>query len=224
MPNALKNAILLRADLPDNFYITAIPRIEFLITNISNSADEILETLYETHCNAEYLENFSHTSFIFNLLLHILFNMNEKFEVEQKTNLINNFLTVADAYLTSYYNPEILNNKNEISCIPPLHLFSWYLVKASKQKKDEPLEYIKTLRTLLKRIPQAKSLVEFLIEEFQKENEEKKQEQIKNASPELIAMAEQLKTMLSVYPPNSPELLAIKQNPMYKQVAFLIEN
>ena len=51
-----------------------------------------------------------------------------------------------------------------------------------------------------------------------------KQEMIKNASPELVAMAEQLKTMLSALPENSPELLAIRQSPMYKQVAVLIEN
>jgi hypothetical protein len=37
-------------------------------------------------------------------------------------------------------------------------------------------------------------------------------------------MAEQLKVMLSAFPENSPELLAIKQSPMYKQVAFLIED
>ena len=51
----------------------------------------------------------------------------------------------------------------------------------------------------------------------------RKEEQIKNASPELVAMATQLKTMLAAFPPDSPQLLAIKQSPMYKQVAFLIE-
>ena len=75
----------------------------------------------------------------------------------------------------------------------------------------------------MKKIPQAKEIVEFLIEEYKKEEEQKKQEQIKNASPELVAMATQLKTMLSAFPENSPQLLAIKQSPMYKQVAFLIE-
>ena len=61
------------------------------------------------------------------------------------------------------------------------------------------------------------------MDEFKKEEDTKEQEKIKNTSPELLAMAEQLKTMLSAFPPNSPELLAIKQSPMYKQVAFLIE-
>ena len=98
------------------------------------------------------------------------------------------------------------------------------MVKANKHRVEKPLEYIKTLRTLLKRIPEAKPTVEFLIEQYQSEEEQKKQEMIKNASPELVAMAEQLKTMLSAFPENSPELLAIRKSPMYKQVAFLIEN
>ena len=63
-----------------------------------------------------------------------------------------------------------------------------------------------------------------MIEEIKKEEELRKQEKIKNTSPELLAMAEQLKTMLAAFPTNSPELLAIKQSPMYKQLAFLIEN
>jgi hypothetical protein len=75
----------------------------------------------------------------------------------------------------------------------------------------------------LAKVPQAKSVVEFLIEEFQKEEEQRKKANVTEATPELIAMAQQLKTMLSAFAPNDPQLLAIKQSPLYKQVAFLIE-
>ena len=111
-----------------------------------------------------------------------------------------------------------------MQCLDVTSLFSWYLVKANSLKDSNPLEYIKTLRTALKKVPQAKDVIEFLIEEFKNEEELKRQEKIKNTSPELLSMAEQLKTMLAALPPNSPELLAIKQSPMYKQVAFLIED
>ena len=80
------------------------------------------------------------------------------------------------------------------------------------------------LKEIIKKVPQAKQIIEFLIEEFKNEEELKRQEKIKNTSPELLQMAEQLKTMLDALPPNSPELLAIKQSPMYKQVAFLIKD
>jgi hypothetical protein len=126
--------------------------------------------------------------------------------------------------MTECYNENLLENAEYINCIPNLHLFSWLLVSAFKEKNENPLSYIKTLKEIIKKIPQAKQIVEFLIEEFKNEEELRRQEKIKTASPELIQMAEQLKTMLSAFAPNSPELLAIKQSPVYKQVAFLIED
>ena len=220
----LKNAIILKAEMPKEFYTASPSRIEFLIENLSKSEKDVVDKLIEYFCNKIPTENFPQTSFTFNLLLNIILNNSETLPNKTKTLLISNFIEIANIYLTSCYNPTLLENEKEILCIPPLHLFSWYLVTANKYKTENPLEYIKTLRTLLNKIPQAKQVVEFLIENFQKEENIKKQEMIKSASPELVAMAEQLKTMLSTFPKNSPELLAIQQSPMYKQVAFLIEN
>ena len=88
---------------------------------------------------------------------------------------------------------------------------------------NDTREKISFLRQALKEEPKMKNLVNHILEELKNEEESRRQEQIKTASPELVAMAEQLKTMLAAFPKNSPELLAIKQSPMYKQVAFLIE-
>ena len=224
MPLALKNAIILKAELPKEFYTASPSRTEFLISSLSKSSKDIINELLEYFCNKEKTKDFPQISFVFNLFINILLNNSGDLPDKTKTLLTNKFIEVANVYLASCYNPELLENEKEILCIPTLHLFSWYLVKANKHRVEKPLEYIKTLRTLLKRIPESKPIVEFLIDNFQKEEEVKKQEMIKNASPELVALAEQLKTMLSAFPENSPELLAIKQSPMYKQVAFLIEN
>lgn len=223
MPSALKQVILLNAELPEEFYLMSSSHLALLINDLVKASEEIVNILINKYCNDEFCSFFPRTSFIYNLLLTILTNTNESLPSETKSVLIEKFVFVANIFLSSCYNSELLNNEDFIVCIPTLHLFSWYLVKAEKEKIQKPLEYIKTLRKLLKKIPQAKQLVEFLIEEFQTQEEKKKQEQIKNASPELIAMANQLKTMLSAFPPDSPQLLAIKQSPMYKQVAFLIE-
>ena len=88
---------------------------------------------------------------------------------------------------------------------------------------DDPKEKISLLRKALKEEPKMKNLINHILEEFKNEEELKRQEKIKTASPELLQMAEQLKTMLKAFPENSAELLAIKQSPVYKQVAFLIE-
>lgn len=223
MPSALKQVILLNAELPEEFYLMSSSHLALLINDLVKASEEIVNILINKYCNDEFCSFFPRTSFIYNLLLTILTNTNESLPSETKSVLIEKFVFVANIFLSSCYNSELLNNEEFIVCIPTLHLFSWYLVKAEKEKIQKPLEYIKTLRKLLKKIPQSKQLVEFLIEELRAQEEKKKQEQIKNASPELIAMANQLKTMLSAFPPDSPQLLAIKQSPMYKQVAFLIE-
>ena len=224
MPLALKHAILLNAELPKDFYTMDASQLASLNKNLTKATAEIINVLLKSFCNTEYCNKFTHTSFIFNLLLIILFYTFTKVESELKAPLINNFVFVANTYLNSCYNSELLENEKYITCISTPHLFAWYLVKANNLKETNSLEYVKTLRVLLNKIPESKQVVEFLIEEFQKEESNKKQEQIKNASPELIAMAEQLKTMLAALPENSPELLAIKQSPVYKQVAFLIED
>ncbi len=42
-------------------------------------------------------------------------------------------------------------------------------------------------------------------------------------SPELRALAEQVRTMLAAYDPEDPAVQAIKANPVYQRVAYLIE-
>ncbi|MBR3810149.1 MAG: glycosyltransferase [Clostridia bacterium] len=224
MPSALKQAILLQVELPKGFYLMSASHLTLLINDLAKSSNELSDTLIKNFCNDVFCNSFPQTSFIYNLLLAILTKTDETLTNEAKSELIKNFIYVADKFLTFCYNPELLKSEEIIVCIPTFHLFSWYLVKAESEKAENPLEYIKTLRVLLKKIPQSKKIVEFLIEEYKKDEEQRKQEQIKNAAPELLQMAEQLKVMLSAFPENSPELLAIKQSPMYKQVAFLIED
>ena len=223
MPLALKQALLLKCGLPKKFYTISSQRLGLLINDITNVTEEIADVVVDYYCKEENLKTFPQISFVFNLLLTTLFSNNIVLKNELKITLINKFVIVAERYMTECYNENLLRNSEYINCIPNLHLFSWYLVNAFKEKNKNSLGYIKTLKEIIKKVPQSKQIVEFLIEEFKNEEEAKRQEQIKTASPELVAMAEQLKTMLAAFPANSPELLAIKKSPMYKQVAFFIE-
>ena len=42
-------------------------------------------------------------------------------------------------------------------------------------------------------------------------------------SPELLALAEQVRTMLAAYPADDPAVAALKASPVYRRVAHLIE-
>ena len=223
MPLALKNALLLKCDLPEEFYLLSSSRLAVILSDLTKATEEIADVIANHYCKDENLKEFPKISFIFNLLLNSLFNNNISLSKELKLTIIENFCFVADRYLNSCYNENLLNSEDYMNCLPMLHLFSWLLVNAFKEKQENPLGYIKTLKEIIQKIPQAKQIVEFLIEEFKNEEELKRQEKIKTASPELLAMAEQLKTMLKAFPENSPELLAIKQSPVYQQVKFLIE-
>lgn len=223
MPLALKNAIKLNADLPESFFLTSFNRISYLIKNLIFCTNDILDNLLNN-----YLDKISETkwfeiSFYFNLISAILINTESTLNDAQKSTLITFFVKIADIFLNKCYNKRILNNEENVSCLPQMHIFAWYLLKANNLKAEHPLEYIRTLKASLLKVSQAKQIIEFLIEEFKNEEELKRQEKIKTASPELLQMAEQLKTMLSAFAPNSPELLAIKQSPVYQQVKFLIE-
>ncbi len=222
-PSALKQAIILRADLPKEFFLMPTSQLNSLINNLCLVAEDFKESLVEYYCNKEELKSFPELSFIYKLLSTILFN-NTGLSNSTKALFLDKFSTISECFLNTCYNPDLLQNEDMLQFIPEQHLFCWYFVKATAIKETNSLEYLKTLRVALEKVPKSKAIVEFLIENFQNEEQQKKQEQIKNASPELIALAEQLKVMLSAFPEDSPELLAIKQSPMYKQVAFLIEN
>ncbi len=223
MPIALKNALRLNADIPDAFYHINYSRLNFLANNLVFAANEICNNTVTEFSNNYESFSLHKIAFYFNFISLSLLNKDVIIKAENKTAYLNIFYKIADTYLNTCYNKIILENEDNASCLQETHLLAWYLVKASELKNTSPLEYIKTLRVALQKVPQAKEIIEFLIADLQREEEQRKQEQIKNAAPELLQMAEQLKTMLAAFPPNSPELLAIKQSPVYKQVAFLIE-
>lgn len=224
MPLALANAIKLNAKLPKEFYLMNGMRLTYLIYDLIQNIPQYINPLLN-FCAIKETSKLYEISFFFNLISNLLVNDNfVKLNVLEKENIIKTFISISENYLKYCYNKELLENEELMSCVPVTHLFAWYLIKADSIKNTDTLEYVKTLKTLLKKIPQAKQIADFLIEKFKNDEEKKQQEKIKNASPELVAMAEQLKTMLATFPENSPELLAIKQSPMYKQVAFLIED
>ena len=225
MPIALSRCIELGATLPKEFYFMNSRYCSLLINDLIYNIKVISKHLIESYFDMVKQPELYQITFSFNFISTLILHKN--FEVlidEDKMKFIMAFSESAEAYISNCYNKEFLEDEELFVCIPSLYLFGVYLSKAIKLKETNALGYVKLLRTIIKKLPQTKQVVEFLIEEFKKEEELKRQEQIKNTSPELLAMAEQLKTMLAAFPPNSPELLAIKQSPVYKQLAFLIEN
>ena len=218
LPITLEKIISKKIDLPAEFYNTPLEKQSELLKGIIIEPTTVESILYYT--DSDNIENFGKLSFAYNLLTSV-FISDTNLDFSSMQTLNTRFYEISKILLTNLYRDEILSDPTSFSILPALHRFSLYYIMAIDC--GDAKEKISLLRQALKEEPEMKNLVNHILKEFQMEEEKKKQEQIKTASPELVAMAEQLKTMLKAFPPNSPELLAIKQSPMYKQVAFLIE-
>lgn len=128
------------------------------------------------------------------------------------------FAAVEKIFLQKYYTPEMLCDNN-IGLLPSFHAFGWYCANAFDALENEkPLEYVQLLRKGLELCPDMKPMVQFLVEnttELQSKPE---------PSAELLALAMQVRSILAAYSPDDPALVAIKDSPVYQQVAHLIES
>ncbi len=135
--------------------------------------------------------------------------------------LAQTFARVEKEFLSVCYSPDVLN-ANDIFLLPPMHRFGWYCVKAfDALNNGDSAGYIRLLREGLASCPDMKEMAEFLFADMERQQQEKA---IHDAPPELIQLAESVRTILSQYSPSDPAVQAIKMSSVYKKVAWLIEN
>lgn len=135
---------------------------------------------------------------------------------KQGMELCQAFAKIENTFLPRYYAPELLCDEN-IRMLPPMHRFGWYCGKAFwALDAGDPAEYVRLLRKGLDICPEMKSMVEFLLTQLE-------ESQRVQATPELLSLAEQVRTLLSMYPADDPAVEALKQSAAYQKVAHLIE-
>lgn len=130
--------------------------------------------------------------------------------------LARTFAKVERAFITGYYTPEVLREGN-LFVLPPLHRFGWYCAQAFDALETGDIAgYARFLREGLAVNPGMKTMVEFLTEHTP-------ELQAPPPSSELLALAEQVRTMLAAYPADDPAVAVLKASPAYRKVAYLIE-
>ena len=138
-------------------------------------------------------------------------------DTEQGMSLARAFAKVEEEFLPRCYCKEILR-EDALFVLPPLHRFGWYCAKAfAAMEAHDTVGYVRLLREGLESCPDVKDMVEFLADhtaDFQK---------LLGATPELLALAEQMRALLQQFDPNDPAILVLKSSPQYQQVAYLIE-
>lgn len=142
--------------------------------------------------------------------------MQEWEDVEQKMALARRFVEVERVFLPLCYAGEVLREER-IFVLPPMHRFGWYCVQAfdALDSGDAP-SYARLLRTGLASCAAMMPMVEFLTKNTP-------ELQTPPPSPELLALAEKVRTVLAACPADDPAVTALKASPAYRKVAHLIE-
>lgn len=135
---------------------------------------------------------------------------------EEGLALIRRFAQIESAVLPLLYTPQALSEENA-ALLPPMHRWGLYCSLALEAlDAGNSQEYLALLRKGLAACPGQKEIVQFLLDRFREDARPK-------ASPELLALAEKVRTILSAYDPADPAVAALKASPAYQQVAWLIE-
>ena len=126
------------------------------------------------------------------------------------------FAAAERAFLPACYGPETLTEEG-LCLLPPVHRFGWYCARAfGALEAGNSAGYAGLLRQGLASSPGMKPMAAFLLEHTP-------ELQVPQVSAELLALAKQVRTMLSACAPDDPALAALKASPVYRRVAHLIE-
>lgn len=142
---------------------------------------------------------------------------------EYREELLAIYLKSTEHFLNLYYNNSVLC-EDLIDMIPSMHAFAWFIVKYNKEKLNNNLKQcIYWLRKAIKVAPVMKSMVKYLLQNIEAEMNNSENQIPQEVSPEFLALAEKVRTILNAYPQDDPAVFAIKQSEVYKKVAYLIE-
>lgn len=133
---------------------------------------------------------------------------------EQSMELARTFAKIEHEFLRFSYTTEALLAEN-LSILPPMHRFGWYCSQAFEALDcGDAAEYVRYLRKGLSTYGGMKPMVQFLTEHTP---------QLQTPSQELLELADKVRGMLAAFAPDDPAVAAIKQSPVYRKVAYLIE-
>ena len=144
--------------------------------------------------------------------------LKEADEAELCHALCGKLVELSRDLLPRLYHPDLLANQTDWLVLPGNHQFClWLLAGEKKRAAGDIPGYFRDLRQGLKQAPGMKDLTEFLLDEAEREAAQA------SATPELLALAEQVRGILSRFPPDDPAVKELKSSPVYQRVAPLIE-
>ena len=134
---------------------------------------------------------------------------------EESWALCRLFAQVEGQFISLCYNRSVLR-EGAVRVLPPMHRFGWYCGQAFRAfDAGDFSSYVKCLREGLSACREAKDMVEFLLEEM-------RERQRAAASPQLLALAEQVKKILARFQPDDPAVRQLLERPEYQKLLPLL--
>ena len=135
---------------------------------IANTHDDFAELVLEYGVPEQFSANikrFNGIVAMHEVVVNRCFELNDKKKYElylKSTNLLGE-------YVSNIYNPELLNDEEDIAVLPPLHKFGYYMLQANnKLMNGDSIGYIKEMKRALLNCESMKEIVEFMLEQFKK--------------------------------------------------------
>ena len=140
---------------------------------------------------------------------------------EQGLSIADAFACIESEFLPRCYAPQALQAEG-LGMLPPMHRFGWYCAQAFEAiERGEFSECIRQLQQGLSTYPDMAKMVEFLLDRVA---EMEHSSRIAVAPPELLALAQQVNTVLARFAPDDPAVAELKHSAAYQQVAWIIES
>lgn len=218
-PEALSHALSYGITFPLAEHPLKLEEMDTLAGRMASDKESFYDLLRRT-AKQDFLGNLQKTAWLRGLALAAVrifdWDADTEEDIDTGIELARLFARIEETFIPDYYQPELLHKEN-LCLLPPLHRLGWYCAQAFKALDGgDTTEYIRSLHAGLNSCREGKAMIGFLTEHIP-------QLQRKEVSPELKDLAEQVRMILSAYPVDAPEIRALKNSPVYQQVAWLIE-
>lgn len=212
--NALAHALRAGVRFPLPERLMSIEELDALAARLAGDRENLLDAL-EAAAGEDFAGNWQTLIWARGLALAAVGGCEWK-DTARDLTLARTFARVERAFIPGCYAPEVLREGN-LYVLPAMHRFGWYCAQAfAALEAGDAVEYVRLLRSGLEAHEGAKKMVEFLLENTP-------ELQGPPPSPELLELAEKVRTLLAAYPPEDPAVELLKSSPAYQKVAHLIE-
>lgn len=212
-PAALQHALSLGAALPEGFFRQNAEQLSAHAAGLAKLLKDKPNTAAALCGNA----GGDPGKALFGYILATELAGNLDWEKQGGMALMDYYCDRAEEYLDTFYNPAMLAAER-LYALPMLARFAAHCAQARKARRaGDELGYVRELKAGLETCPGMKNMVAWLVERAKAKAAGPK------ATPELMALAEQIRAILAQYPADDPAVLALKASGEYKLVAHLIE-